>query len=97
MLNINSARFASDTVRHVANASLATWTAWSISATDARSTAPLCRPDAGLYTGLVRPEVPATVAPSIQWWMGAIRFAVRIGGALTGRRCEFRHVSLLKM
>ena len=41
--------------------SFATWTAWSTSSTEARSTAPLCLPVAGLKTGLVRPEVPTTV------------------------------------
>ena len=57
---------------------------------------PVCRPVAGLNTGLVRPDVPATEAPSIQWWMGAIAAPFE-SGALTGRRCELGHVSLLKM
>ncbi len=39
---------------------------------DARSTAPLWRPVAGLNTGSCDPSVPATVAPPIQWWMGAM-------------------------
>ena len=66
MLNINSARFANETVRHDAKAAFAAWTARSTSSTDARSTAPLCRPVAGLKTGLVRPDPPATEEPPIQ-------------------------------
>ena len=44
----SSARFASETVRHVSQASAAFRTAASISSTDARSTAPDCVPVAGL-------------------------------------------------
>ena len=97
MLNISSARLASETVRHETNASFAACTAWSISSTDARSTAPLCRPVAGLNTGLVRPEVPATVAPPIQWWMGVMRLSSVSVARSPGAGCELRHVSLLKM
>ena len=70
--NISSARFASDTPRHEAKAAFADCTALSTSSTDARSTAPLCRPVAGLKTFAVRPEVPGTGEPSIQWLIGVI-------------------------
>ena len=63
----SSARFAIDVVRHVVNASAALRTAASTSSTDARSTAPLCTPAAGLNTGPVRPDVPSTRLPPIQW------------------------------
>ena len=72
MLNISSARFASETPRHEAKAAFADCTARSTSSTDARSTAPLCRPVAGLKTLAVRPEVPGTDEPSIQWSIGVI-------------------------
>ena len=70
--NISSARRASETVRHDTNADFAACTAASTSSTEARSTAPVWRPLAGLKTGLVRPELPGTSAPPIQWWMGVI-------------------------
>ena len=48
MLKKSSARFASDTVRQVSKACFAACTAWSTSASVARSTAPVCLPVAGL-------------------------------------------------
>ena len=48
------------------SARLALWTAASTSSTDARSTAPVWTPAAGLKTGPLRPDVPSTRAPSIQ-------------------------------
>ena len=83
-------------MRHEANAAFADWTARSTSSTEASCTSPVCRPAAGLNTGLVRPEVPATegaVDPVVD---GRDPGAVRIR-ALTGRGCELSHVSLLKM
>ena len=59
-------------MRHDAKACFATCTARSTSSTDARSTAPLWRPDDGLNTELVRPDEPVTFVPPTQWWMGAI-------------------------
>ena len=67
ILKKSSARRASDTWRHVLNASLALWTAASISSTVAKSTAPDCSPVAGFQTGPLRPDVPLTVLPPIQW------------------------------
>ena len=62
-----SARLDSDDDRHVANASFATATALSTSATLASATSPCCWPVAGLKTGPVLPEAPATRCPLIQW------------------------------
>ena len=44
----SSARLASDVARHAGNAAFAAWTAASTSSADAKSTAPVCRPVAGL-------------------------------------------------
>jgi len=44
----SSARFASDIARHAGNAAFAACTARSISSTEAKSTAPVCCPVAGL-------------------------------------------------
>ena len=63
----SSARRASETWRHDANASFAVWTAASISSRVAKSTAPDCSPVAGFQTGPLRPEVPGTLLPPIQW------------------------------
>src|SRR5262245_25043841 len=62
-----SARFESEVARQPANASRATPTARSISSTDANVTSPDCEPVAGLYTAPVRPDVPPTGSPPIQW------------------------------
>jgi hypothetical protein len=63
----NSARRARETERQVVKASFAVRTAASISSTVAKSTAPVCSPVAGFHTGPLRPEVPATLVPPIQW------------------------------
>ena len=73
----SSARRESETSRQVRNASFATWTAASTSSTVAKSTAPDCSPVAGFQTGPLRPDVPGTLLPPTQWWIG---FAV--GGAI---------------
>jgi hypothetical protein len=39
----------------------------STSSTVAKATSPLCRPVAGLYTAPLRPDVPGTARPPIQW------------------------------
>ena len=67
--NISSARFAIDIARQAGKAALAAWTAASISSGEARSTSPVWRPMAGLKTGPLRPDVPATRSPPIQWVM----------------------------
>jgi hypothetical protein len=46
--NMMSARFERDVARHAGNAALAVATASPTSSTDAKSTAPVCRPVAGL-------------------------------------------------
>ena len=63
----SSARFASETARQAGKAAFAAWTARSTSSTVAKSTAPVCRPVAGLYTAPVRPDWPLTMWPPIQW------------------------------
>ncbi len=63
----SSARRASETARQLSNASLAFATAASISSTEAKSTSPLCSPVAGFHTGPLRPDVPGTLFPPIQW------------------------------
>src|SRR6478752_2219272 len=73
--NSTDDRLDSGARRHCSAAILAPATAASTSAAVARSTSALCTPVAGLYTGEVRPEVPATVAPSIQWEMRAVMHA----------------------
>ena len=65
-----SARRESDVARHAGNAAFATATASPTSSTEAKSTAPVCRPVAGLYTGPLRPDFPATAIPPIQWLIG---------------------------
>ena len=55
-----SARRESDVARHAGNAAFAAATARSTSSMDAKSTAPVCLPVAGLYTGPLRPDFPAT-------------------------------------
>src|SRR6188472_1696619 len=62
----SSARFDSENVRHVAEAAFADATARSISSIEANCTSPACSPVAGLYTGPVRPDAPATGSPPIQ-------------------------------
>src|SRR6187402_2377739 len=62
----SSARFDSENVRHVAEAAFADATARSISSIEANCTSPACSPVAGLYTGPVRPDSPATGSPPIQ-------------------------------
>jgi hypothetical protein len=82
-----SLRRDSDVARHAGKAALAAPTAASTSSTEARSTSACCSPVAGFHTGPVRPDVPATVWPPIQWLMRLMvtslaRFALRSG---TGR------------
>ena len=67
--NMSSARFASESARQAGKASFATETTRSISSADAKSTSPVCSPVAGLKTGPLRPEVPGTIWPPIQWLM----------------------------
>ena len=54
----SSARRESESARHAGNAAFAAWTARSTSSADAKSTAPVCAPVAGLNTGPVRPGLP---------------------------------------
>ncbi len=67
--NSTPARWDSDACRQVAAASLAVATACSTSASEARATAPVTFPVAGLCTGEVRPEVASYARPPIQWVM----------------------------
>ena len=83
--NMSSARFASDSARQAGKAAFPLATARSISSTEANATSPVCRPVAGLKTGPVRPDVPATFAPSIQWPIevtGALSVSVRSGNVV---------------
>ena len=66
----SSARFAIERARQAGKAAFAAATPASISSIEANATSPDCRPVAGLKTGPLRPEVPATAAPPIQWPMG---------------------------
>ena len=59
-------RCATLTSRQEAKASLAEATAWSTSATEAKSTSPVCSPVAGLKTGPELPEAPGVSLLSIQ-------------------------------
>jgi hypothetical protein len=61
-----SLRRDSDVARQPGKAVAAAPTAASTSSTEARSTSACCSPVAGFHTGPVRPDVPATVCPSIQ-------------------------------
>ena len=67
--NITSLRRDSDVERQPGSASLAVATARSTSSTEAKSTSACCSPVAGFHTGPVRPDVPSTVCPPIQWLM----------------------------
>ena len=67
--NMSSARLPSESARQAGKAAFALATAASISSTEAKSTSPVCRPVAGLKTGPVRPDVPGTSGPPIQWLM----------------------------
>jgi hypothetical protein len=67
ILKKSSARRESETSRQVAKASFAVWTAASTSSIVAKSTAPVCSPVAGFQTGPLRPDVPSTDLPPIQW------------------------------
>src|SRR4051794_39570732 len=69
MWNITSARRPTPVARQPSDAARATATAASTSATLAKSTLAVWSPVAGLNTGPLRPEVPSTTAPSIQWLM----------------------------
>ena len=82
--NITSARRERFVARHDGNAALATATAASTSATDARSTDPACSPVAGFHTTPARPDVPGTTLPSTQWLILFIFVLLRPGTA-TGR------------
>ena len=66
MWNMTSARRPRLVARHSGNAALAAATPASTSATVAKSTLATCSPVAGLKTVPDRPDVPSTVAPSIQ-------------------------------
>jgi hypothetical protein len=59
-------RCDSEAARHSRKAPAAVSTAASTSAAEARSTAPVWRPVAGLKTGPCLPEVPSTTWPPIQ-------------------------------
>ena len=73
--NRTSARRDRFVARQAGKAPRATSTAASTSAADAKSTSACCVPVAGFHTGPVRPDVPSTIRPSIQWLM---RFKVRL-------------------
>src|SRR5207247_7503991 len=64
-----SARLESDVARQTGNASSAASTAADTSSADARSTSCVCSPVAGSKTGPLRPDVPGTSLPPIQWLM----------------------------
>jgi hypothetical protein len=66
MWNMTSARRERFVPRQAGNAALATATAASTSATEARSTEACCCPVAGSKTTPDRPELPSTTFPSIQ-------------------------------
>ena len=82
----SSARRASDTARHDCERRLRALHGASTSSTEAKSTAPVCTPVAGLKTGPLRPDVPATRAPPIQWVI--VDRSSRAGG---GRLGELGH------
>ena len=63
----SSARLASEVARQAGNAAFAAATAAPTSSVVARSTSPDCCPSAGLKTGPLRPDVPSTGLPPIQW------------------------------
>ena len=67
--NKMSARLDNDVRRQPANASFAVATAASTSSALAKSTSCVCAPVAGLKTGPVRPDSPATDFPPTQWLM----------------------------
>src|SRR5262245_58651981 len=75
--NNTSARPDSDAARHAGKAACAAATAASSSSLDAKSTSAACSPVAGLYTTPVRPEVPTTDRPSIQWLMRFMVYLLR--------------------
>ena len=76
----SSARFASEVARQAGNAAFAAATAASTSSAVAKSTSPVCSPVAGLNTGPLRPDAPATDLPPIQWLM-RLTLALLGGGA----------------
>src|SRR5579885_658862 len=82
----SSARRASESDRHAGNAAFAAWTAASTSSTEAKSTAPVCSPVAGLNTGPVRPDSPARREPPIQWLMGLTAAGASITSVIS---CSF--------
>jgi len=67
MLNRISVRRDSEVARQAGKAAFAAATAAATSSADAKSTSLAVRPVAGSNTGPVRPEVPGTRAPPIQW------------------------------
>ena len=98
MLNISSARFASETVRHEAKAAFADLDG-PVDLLDRREVHRAALPARRRIEDRARPArgTGAPSEPPIQWWIGVIAAPFESAARSPGAGCKLSHVSLLKM